>query len=46
MQQASRIADYTGFMYLGKMIEFNDTGAMFNKPEKAMTERYLTGRFG
>ena len=46
MQQASRIADYTGFMYLGKMIEFNETGAMFNKPEKAMTERYLTGRFG
>ncbi len=46
MQQASRIADYTGFMYLGKMIEFNETGPMFNKPEKAMTERYLTGRFG
>lgn len=46
MQQASRIADYTGFMYLGKMIEFNETGPMINKPEKAMTERYLTGRFG
>ena len=46
MQQASRIADYTGFMYLGKMIEFNETEPMFNKPEKAMTERYLTGRFG
>lgn len=46
MQQASRISDYTGFMYLGKMIEFNETGPMFNKPEKAMTERYLTGRFG
>ena len=46
MQQASRIGDYTGFMYLGKMIEFNDTEAMFNKPKKAMTERYLTGRFG
>ena len=46
MQQASRIADYTGFMYLGKMIEFNETGPMFNKPKKAMTERYLTGRFG
>lgn len=46
MQQASRISDNTGFMYLGKMIEFNDTGRMFNKPEKDMTERYLTGRFG
>ena len=46
MQQASRIGDYTGFMYLGTMIEFNDTEAMFNKPKKAMTERYLTGRFG
>ena len=46
MQQASRIGDYTGFMYLGKMIEFNETEAMFNKPKKAMTERYLTGRFG
>ncbi len=46
MQQASRIADYTGFMYLGKMIEFGETERMFNKPEKPMTERYLTGRFG
>lgn len=46
MQQASRIGDYTGFMYLGKMIEFNETESMFNKPKKAMTERYLTGRFG
>ena len=46
MQQASRIADYTGFMYLGKMIEFSETDKMFNKPIKAMTERYLTGRFG
>lgn len=46
MQQASRIGDYTGFMYLGKMIEFNETESMFNKPQKEMTERYLTGRFG
>ncbi len=46
MQQASRISDYTGFMYLGKMIEFGETGPMFNKPRKEMTERYLTGRFG
>ncbi len=46
MQQASRISDYTGFMYLGKMIEFNETERMFNKPKKPMTDRYLTGRFG
>lgn len=46
MQQASRISDYTGFMYMGKMIEFNRTESMFNKPGKPMTERYLTGRFG
>lgn len=46
MQQASRISDYTGFMYMGKMIEFNRTESMFNKPAKPMTERYLTGRFG
>ena len=46
MQQASRISDDTGFMYLGKMIEFGDTATLFNKPKEEMTERYLTGRFG
>ena len=46
MQQASRISDYTGFMYLGKMIEFGETEPLFNKPREEMTERYLTGRFG
>ncbi|MBE6525869.1 MAG: phosphate ABC transporter ATP-binding protein [Candidatus Methanomethylophilaceae archaeon] len=46
MQQASRISDYTGFMYMGKMIEFGETEALFNMPKEEMTERYLTGRFG
>lgn len=46
MQQASRISDYTGFMYLGKMIEFGQTKEVFNKPRKELTERYITGRFG
>ncbi len=46
MQQASRISDNTGFMYLGKMIEFGETESLFNKPKEEMTERYLTGRFG
>jgi len=46
MQQAARISDYTGFMYLGKMIEFDDTEKIFNKPSDELTERYITGRFG
>lgn len=46
MQQASRISDFTGFMYLGKMIEFGNTESLFNKPQEELTERYLTGRFG
>ena len=46
IQQASRISDYTGFMYLGKMIEFGETESLFNKPNEELTERYLTGRFG
>ncbi|MCL1905351.1 MAG: phosphate ABC transporter ATP-binding protein PstB [Methanomassiliicoccaceae archaeon] len=46
MQQAARISDYTGFMYLGKMIEFDDTEKIFNKPSEELTERYITGRFG
>ncbi len=46
MQQASRISDYTGFMYLGKMVEFGETEQVFSKPNEELTERYLTGRFG
>jgi len=46
MQQASRISDSTGFMYIGKMIEFGDTERIFNKPSEELTERYITGRFG
>ena len=46
MQQASRISDYTGFMYLGKMVEFGETEPLINKPKEEMTERYLAGRFG
>ena len=46
MQQASRISDMTGFMYIGKLIEYGDTVKMFNKPDNEMTERYITGRFG
>jgi phosphate transport system ATP-binding protein len=46
MQQASRISDKTGFMFMGKMIEFGDTEGIFNKPKEETTERYITGRFG
>ena len=46
MQQASRVSDYTAFLYLGKLIEFGETEKLFIKPEKQQTEDYITGRFG
>lgn len=46
MQQAARVSDYTAFMYLGKLIEFNETDILFTNPESKQTEDYITGRFG
>ena len=46
MQQAARVADYTGFFLLGKMIEFDSTKVIFKTPSKKETEDYITGRFG
>jgi phosphate transport system ATP-binding protein len=46
MQQAARISDYTAFMYLGELIEFEDTSTIFMRPGKKQTEDYITGRFG
>jgi len=46
MQQASRISDYTAFMYLGQLIEYSPTTSMFTKPTLRETEDYVTGRFG
>ena len=46
MQQAARVSDYTAYMYLGELIEFNDTGTLFTNPEEKMTEDYITGRYG
>ncbi|SMO57017.1 phosphate ABC transporter ATP-binding protein, PhoT family [Balnearium lithotrophicum] len=46
MQQAARVSDYTAFMYLGELIEFNRTEEMFIKPKEKLTEDYITGRFG
>ena len=43
MQQAARVSDYTAFFYMGKLIEVNKTEVMFTKPEKQMTENYITG---
>jgi phosphate transport system ATP-binding protein len=46
MQQAARVADYTAFFYLGKLIETGQTTSLFENPKEELTERYLTGRFG
>jgi phosphate transport system ATP-binding protein len=46
MQQAARISDYTAFMYLGRMVEFNQTTLLFNTPTQKQTEDYVKGRFG
>ena len=45
MQQASRCSDNTGFMYMGKLVEFGDTNQIFQAPKEAQTEAYITGRF-
>ena len=46
MQQAARVSDMTGFMYLGELIEYGTTEKIFTAPEKKQTDDYITGRFG
>jgi phosphate transport system ATP-binding protein len=46
MQQASRISDYTAFMYLGDLIEYDKTETIFLNPKEKRTEDYITGKFG
>jgi phosphate transport system ATP-binding protein len=46
MQQAARMSDWTGFVMLGELIEFDRTGKIFTAPEVKLTEEYVTGRFG
>ena len=46
MQQAARVSDYTGLFWLGEMVEFSETQAMFTKPKQELTEAYITGRMG
>jgi phosphate transport system ATP-binding protein len=46
MQQAARVADYTAFFHLGKLIEYDETETIFVNPKEKKTEDYITGRFG
>jgi phosphate transport system ATP-binding protein len=46
MQQAARVSDYTAFLYMGKLIEFDNTDKLFTNPKQKQTEDYITGRYG
>jgi phosphate transport system ATP-binding protein len=46
MQQAARVSDYAAFMYLGELIEYGPTNQIFKNPQKELTERYISGKFG
>jgi phosphate transport system ATP-binding protein len=46
MQQAARVSEFTAFMYLGELIEFDATSKMFTAPTDQRTQDYITGRFG
>ncbi len=46
MHQAMRVADFTAFFYMGKLVEYSETMALFNHPKDRRTEEYVTGRFG
>jgi len=46
MQQAARVSDFTAYMYMGEMVEFDDTSRLFTNPRRKATEDYITGRYG
>jgi phosphate transport system ATP-binding protein len=46
MQQASRVSDFTAFLYLGELVEFGPTKELFENPKSELTEKYITGEFG
>ena len=46
MQQAARVSDYTAFMYMGELVEFDETTKIFTNPAQKQTEDYITGRYG
>ncbi len=46
LQQAARVSDYTAFVYMGRLIEYGETGRVFGNPQNKLTEKYITGEFG
>jgi phosphate transport system ATP-binding protein len=46
LQQAARASDYTGFFFMGELVEFGPTDHIFTRPREERTEAYITGRFG
>jgi phosphate transport system ATP-binding protein len=46
MQQAARVSDYTAYLYLGELMEYDETDKIFTAPSERSTEDYVTGRFG
>jgi len=46
MQQAARVSDFTGFFWMGKLVEFDVTESIFTRPRQKLTEDYITGRAG
>jgi phosphate transport system ATP-binding protein len=46
MQQAARVSDFTAFMFLGQLVEYGHTEAVFENPSNELTEKYITGKFG
>ena len=46
MQQAARVSDWTGFLYLGELVEFGNTNRVFTNPKEKLTENYISGHFG
>jgi phosphate transport system ATP-binding protein len=46
LQQAARVSDFTAFLYMGQLVEYNDTKSVFENPKSELTEKYITGEFG
>jgi phosphate transport system ATP-binding protein len=46
MQQAARVSDFTAFLYLGQLMEYDNTESIFENPKNELTEKYITGKFG
>ena len=46
LQQAARVSDFTAFLYVGQLVEYDDTKTLFEKPKSELTEKYISGKFG